>query len=299
MPRKSKARLYLRFRMPDGKQSPHCPALYDKKSRIRPFWCLVKGVEEQHKDGTYYRRAKRDGKWKWESLGNDANAAAARLDVTPIVPRKRGASATPVAPSVSNGYRIDDEIAIYLSNVAKLAPKTYQAYKRSLELFRQSCKKIYMHQIGKQDLQAFDSFLIEEGNEDRTRHNRHPPLFRHQNRLLIAEHSTPPARRLKIGSQNPHPNVAKSATLRTGHPALHLTGWDGRQVTKVTSAVTEPLVYQGMTRFHRCTTHWLPVAVKKIPISCCRDGFPGLIVFKKLRNERRHDDGLREYGDPR
>ncbi|HLM81287.1 MAG TPA: hypothetical protein VK302_11755, partial [Terriglobales bacterium] len=38
--------------------------------------------------------------------GNDANAAAARLDVTPIVPRKRGASATPVAPSVSNGYRI-------------------------------------------------------------------------------------------------------------------------------------------------------------------------------------------------
>jgi len=172
VPRKSKARLYLRFRMPDGKQSPYCPALYDKKSRIRPFWCLVKGVEEQHKDGTYYRRAKRDGKWKWESLGNDANAAAARLDVTPIVPRKRGASATPVAPSVSNGYRLDDEIAIYLSNVAKLAPKTYQAYKRSLELFRQSCKKIYMHQIGKQDLQAFDSFLIEEGNEDRTRHNR-------------------------------------------------------------------------------------------------------------------------------
>src|ERR1035437_866051 len=26
-------------------------------------------------------------------------------------------------------------------------------------------------------------------------------------------------RRLKIGSQNPHPNVAKSATLRMGHPA--------------------------------------------------------------------------------
>jgi site-specific recombinase XerD len=74
---------------------------------------------------------------------------------------------------VKDGFRIDDEIAVYLSNVSKLSPKTYKAYRRSLELFRQSCKKIYVHQITKQDLQAFDTALIEEeGNEDRTRHNR-------------------------------------------------------------------------------------------------------------------------------
>jgi hypothetical protein len=42
--RKPKPSLYLRFRLPDGKQSPYCPALYDSKSRMRPFWCLVKGV---------------------------------------------------------------------------------------------------------------------------------------------------------------------------------------------------------------------------------------------------------------
>jgi hypothetical protein len=75
MRRKPKAKLYLRFRTPDGKQSPYRPALFDHKSRIRPFWCLVKGVEELRRDGTYYRRVKRDGKLKWESLGNDANAA--------------------------------------------------------------------------------------------------------------------------------------------------------------------------------------------------------------------------------
>jgi hypothetical protein len=61
---------------------------------------------------------------------------------------------------------------VYLSNVSKLAPKTYKAYKRSLELSRQSCKKIYAHQITKQDLQAFDTALIDEGNEGRTRHNQ-------------------------------------------------------------------------------------------------------------------------------
>jgi hypothetical protein len=49
---KPKAKLYLRFRTPDAKQSPFCPALFDHKFRIRPFWCLVKGVEELRPDGT-------------------------------------------------------------------------------------------------------------------------------------------------------------------------------------------------------------------------------------------------------
>jgi hypothetical protein len=36
--REPKAGLYLRFREPDGKQSPYYPALYDAKRRLRPFW---------------------------------------------------------------------------------------------------------------------------------------------------------------------------------------------------------------------------------------------------------------------
>lgn len=171
MRRKLKSRLYLRFRMADGKQSAYCPALFDSKSRIRPYWCSVKSIEEYHPEASYYRRIKRGGRWGWESLGNDANNALARLNVTPLEP-KRAAGQPLVAPSVNDEHRIDDEIAAYLSNAAKLAPKTYRAYKCSLELFRQSCKKIYAHQIGKQDLQKFDTDLLNQGNEDRTRHNR-------------------------------------------------------------------------------------------------------------------------------
>src|SRR5580658_343084 len=170
MRRKSKAKLYLRFRTPDGKQSPYCPALFDHKSRIRPYWCLVKGVEELHRDGTYCRRVRRDGKLKWEWLGKDAHAAYATLDVLPIVFVKSAAN-NGAASTVKNGFRIDDEIAVYLSNVSKLSPKTYKAYRRSLALFRQSCKKIYVHQITQQDLQAFDMALIEKGDEDRTNYN--------------------------------------------------------------------------------------------------------------------------------
>jgi len=60
---------------PDGKQSPYCPAVYDSKSRIRNFWCLVNGQPEFHPNGYYYHRVKRDGKEKWESLGTDPHRA--------------------------------------------------------------------------------------------------------------------------------------------------------------------------------------------------------------------------------
>jgi len=169
--RKPKASLYLRFRLPDGKQSPYCSAVYDSKSRMRPFWCLVKGAPEHHPQATYYKRVKREGKWGWEWIGHDASTALWQSHAAPPVATTAAKSKQDM-PTAKDGYRIDDEVAVYLSNVAKLSPKTYKAYKLSLELFRQSCRKIYVHQITKQDLQAFDTNLIEGGNEDRTRHNR-------------------------------------------------------------------------------------------------------------------------------
>ncbi len=63
MRHKARPKLDLKFRQLDGKQSPYCRALFDQRSRIRPFWCLVKGIEEFHPDGYYYQRVKRDVKW--------------------------------------------------------------------------------------------------------------------------------------------------------------------------------------------------------------------------------------------
>lgn len=160
MPKKKASNLYLRFRQPDGKQSPYCPALYDNKSRIRPFWCLVRGTEEHHPEASYYRRWKRDGKWSWESL-TDANTAWCKATAGPILIPAADKPATTETKSDSiakDSYRLVEEVGEYLSNVAKLAPKTYKAYKRTLELFQQSCKKVYVHQIGKQDLAQHHDF---------------------------------------------------------------------------------------------------------------------------------------------
>jgi integrase/recombinase XerD len=183
--------LYLRYRTPEGKQSPCRPVLYDAKNRLRPGWCLVIDVEERHPDCTYHLRYKRDGVWNWEAVGDDPNTAMALRAARSLsytdrarVPAKAGVKATATAevtvaepdsesiPSPEQ-FRLDDEIKTYLSNVEKLAPKTYKAYRLTMaDLFPQSCKRIYVHQVTKQDLQAFDSFLLKRGDEDRTRANR-------------------------------------------------------------------------------------------------------------------------------
>jgi hypothetical protein len=110
----------------------------------------------QRDAGTPYRGyllQTREARWEvgWESVGNDANTALSQSQVTPLVVTK-AANAKQNVTTAKDGYRIDDEVAVDLLNVAKLSPKIYKAYKRSHELFRQSCQKIYVHQIIKQDL---------------------------------------------------------------------------------------------------------------------------------------------------
>ena len=98
-----------------------------------------------------------------------AQAKVRKPEFVPGIPGVPDRKPEPTPAATPSGYRVDDEVRVYLTNLAKLAPKTYRAYKRSLELFQDSCKKIYVHQISKQDLQKFDTDLMEQGDEDRNR----------------------------------------------------------------------------------------------------------------------------------
>lgn len=113
--RKPKPSLYLRFRQPDGKQSSYCRAIFDGKSRLRPFWCLVRGTEEHHPEATCYQRTNRDGKGAWESLGIDPAAAWNKATVGKSVDRCKqelAAQRTPPEPAVTtDSYRLDAEVS--------------------------------------------------------------------------------------------------------------------------------------------------------------------------------------------
>ena len=113
---------------------------------------------------------------RWETLKNcnnftEASVAALARESTLI---QRGLPEPPPnrPQSQGKGISVNQEVNTYLDSVKKLAPKTYAAYKLTLDLFQKSCSKLLVSQITKQDLQAFDSFLLERGDEDRTRANR-------------------------------------------------------------------------------------------------------------------------------
>jgi hypothetical protein len=84
------AKLYLRYRTAEGKQSSQRPALYDKKKRLRPGWCVVDGREEHHPEAIYSERYRdENGKWRWRSHGNDDSHRADRaMRVDPMVALK-------------------------------------------------------------------------------------------------------------------------------------------------------------------------------------------------------------------
>jgi integrase/recombinase XerD len=177
-----KVSAYIRIRLADGSQ-PYCPAIWESKKRLRPHWCLVRGKPEHHPEGVYHVRYRVNGKPVWEKVcvGNDPYGAAdlAALRQSQLADPNNADSQRIVNEHKSEPvdekqqqYRIDDEIKTYLSNVEKLSQKTHAAYRLTLDLFCQSCKKIFTHQVTKQDLQAFDTFLVKRGDEDRTRHNR-------------------------------------------------------------------------------------------------------------------------------
>lgn len=86
--------LYLKYRTPEGQQSPYRPVLYHAKKRLRPGWCLVAGVAEQHSECTYHLRYKKDGVWKWEGVGDDPEIA---MDLR----SSRSSSATTAAMTVA------------------------------------------------------------------------------------------------------------------------------------------------------------------------------------------------------
>lgn len=201
MPR-NKANLYLRYRTPDGKQSPYCPAVYDTKNRLRQFVCMVNGVEERHPEGSYYLRYKKDdGKWGWKALGTDAHTAWCKSTAAANQQElmdNRPVKSEPEKPKLAvakGGYKMVDEVKTYLDNVAKLSKKTYKAYKLTLDYFQQcSPKVVFVHDITKQHLQKFDSFLMDKGYTDRYRHNH---VQHHENHAILcqrpgwSQHGTP------------------------------------------------------------------------------------------------------------
>jgi integrase len=110
------------------------------------------------------------GRKRFEDVGQDADVAVAALNR-----REKALEAIAAGLEVKGEGKdkgrvtVSAAIAMYLSDTKDgKAPKTYTSRKRTLELFQQSCSKIFLDQIETRDMLDFRGFLKRKGLADRT-----------------------------------------------------------------------------------------------------------------------------------
>ena len=149
------ATLYITIKTKAGKWTTVKPAMSDN-GRLKKLVAVVEGKEEKHPEGRYKVRWLENGKPRFDSVGNDPDAALVALNR-----REKALAAIAAGVEVKNSdgkqrYRIADAAAQYLSFVKENhSHKTWLAYSRNLKLFQESCAKTFLDQIDRADVLEF------------------------------------------------------------------------------------------------------------------------------------------------
>lgn len=129
--------------------------------------------------GSYYARFSQDGKRISKPLGKnltDAFVAFRNLEMVREYEKREMPVPVMMAPVTSTTSRetIAAEIDTYLNEVDNdedLAYSTYVAYRSSLKSFTESCKKIHLYDLTREDILKFKADLREQGLEPRSVYN--------------------------------------------------------------------------------------------------------------------------------
>jgi integrase/recombinase XerD len=157
-----------------GENSNYHEAVIAGNGRIKPGVALVNGQEHKFDDPTYYiewREQKPEGtKRRRRAVGGDAPAAyqAKLRKEAELSAKAHGLSVATPAPvpaepkATDTGERrpLAGTIDAWLVRIKdKRKPKTYAAYRVALGYFEESCKRAFVEDITKEDLEDFASFL--------------------------------------------------------------------------------------------------------------------------------------------
>jgi integrase/recombinase XerD len=153
-----KVRLYLRVRLPQGRNAFVDPA-WNRNRTLRAGYAVIEGSAQHHPEGSYYLRFLKDGKRTWQPVGTDADAAVVALrnvehDLQSIV---LGRPTSPIfaeseQPAVTL-LSLDGAIQSYLQEVKQFrAPRTIAACEQMLNLFSSRLRGRSLVGITRKDL---------------------------------------------------------------------------------------------------------------------------------------------------
>ncbi len=140
------------------------PVALSANGRVKPDIVLVKGKEERHPEGAYYLEWREGTKRVRLSVGKDAADASTRRlrKEAELNAVNHGVAVTP--EDGQSGHRsVAAAIADFLDET-KLTkkPKTLAAYSTALGYFQESCPKLYLDDIERNDLLKFSAFLRDQ-----------------------------------------------------------------------------------------------------------------------------------------
>ncbi|HLZ43757.1 MAG TPA: site-specific integrase [Candidatus Sulfotelmatobacter sp.] len=163
------ATLYIHYKKADGTWAYAKPVV-KANGRLKPLSVLVEGNEKHHPEARYKVSWYKSGQKRFEDVGQDADVAVAALNR-----REKALEAIAAGLEVKGEGKdkgrvsVSAAISVYLSDAKDgKAPKTYSSRKRTLELFGQSCSKIFLDQLETRDILDFRGFLKRQGFADRT-----------------------------------------------------------------------------------------------------------------------------------
>jgi integrase/recombinase XerD len=139
----------------------YCPVVESALGRVKQDIVWVNDREERHPEGSYYIDFKVDGRRVRESVGTNAQEAAAKRDQKQVELAAKNNGL--VVQEETTKRSLKSAVTQYLEEI-KLTkkPKTYSAYSTSLEYFLESCPKQFLEDIERKDLLKFSAFLRDE-----------------------------------------------------------------------------------------------------------------------------------------
>ena len=147
------ATLYIHYKKADRTWAYAKPVV-KANGRIKPLYVLVDGKEKHHPEARYKVSWYESGRKRFEDVGQDADVAVAALNR-----REKALEAIAAGLEVKGEGKdkgrvtVSAAISVYLSDSKDgKAPKTCTSRKLTLELFRQSCSKIFLDQIETRDM---------------------------------------------------------------------------------------------------------------------------------------------------
>jgi integrase/recombinase XerD len=154
----------------------HAPALYDSKGRVRRDHVRVNGADEVHPEGAYFLEFWDQGKRTREAAGPDAFAAAEKARIKQaelsamrygIIPPRAEPAAEPERITVADAVKRYTEYIQYHRSL-----RTFRTYRPILAIFRDSCARTYIDEVGREDLIAFATARVKEGQKGKSIYNK-------------------------------------------------------------------------------------------------------------------------------